>query len=172
MADLTTLQVDISTHYIPSLAENGKFVNITPQSLASLGYPLTTFNADGQPMDTFGKQAVLVYNIAPTTTSSSAPISAFVVNNPQASNITINSGYYTNSATVITPSTPLKSLELFNYDYNIEAYIMLSATNFDNLTALGIPVEPRGYYNYNQTITSFTVGLSTGPANLRIIGHY
>lgn len=155
------MNVNFELGYPPSQAEDGKFVAISPTDLQTLSYPATGT----------GRYAILTYVVGGNTSSGSTTAAPLYISTLNPSRIEIQSVTVGSAATIVTWVNTIKSVEIYNNSSNT-AYLLLSTTTFNNLTAKGLIIPAASFYNYDAQITTMTIGATAAGTDLRIIGHY
>jgi len=152
---------DFNIGYPDAQAERGKFVKLTDADLISLGMTA----------ETFGKYAILTYSVGTGNLSGQATPST----SPNSiESIQIDTNANAVSSTGFSNPAALHYIELQNLGSDV---IWIShaaptpATDFGNLSAVGLRVAAGAFYSTNHA-GDLWIGADTSSFDVRVVGHY
>lgn len=149
--------------YTPAEAERGKFAVVDSSTLSAMG--LT---------GSYGRYAVLTYNIGSSTGSPGASASnpLFVVQTGTDA-VCVSTLSVSNTLSTITFTPPAIFVEVYNNDSSNKMYISYeSLSSVISLTARGIPISAQGYYSIEKSVSQIKVGSDLSVSDIRVFGHY
>ena len=129
---------------------------ILPVSSVNINEPLEIMNSPGLDFVVTSQQTLSTYEIRPDTTSyqttSIAPTSV--------------------STILFTPK--VVTVEVFNNDQNIPAYVNFNSSALATVSSQGLPILPESFYSVDRETTRMYIGNANASTSIdvRIIGHY
>lgn len=150
---------DFNVGYPDAQAERGKFVRLSDAEVLALGMTA----------ETFGKFAILTYQVGSSTAATSGAPASTSPNSVETKQITTAAEAV--SSTNFTNASDMHYIELQNNGAQpLWVYHATQAT-YPSLTAAGLKVLAGAFYSTNHA-GDLWVGSATAGMDVRVIGHY